>query len=547
MQQTKDSSLEADRNQKGVILLAFVESGEASPEALLAPLRAGAGASFEATILPPPHDSRTLNQAIKLHAQKDIVLVNPILQIKTKDWLLKFQALAAQTSQLGVIGVKIFDRAGLIYSCGRSIVSRFGLTEHLALIGHGESDAEDFQQFREVDTVLPWLCYIRREAYDQAGGFDEQFMAVSSRAGWPPWLEQDDFCLSVRAAGFTVGVEPSIEAFHPQAAQDAHFTALYENRTVPPLVIYDERVANLWRKKWRWHPTHPDLNAVRERWIDSKICWRIGKRLLDTLEVEAPLVDLLLVTRDNLSVLQQTLACLRQTSYRPLRFWIHVNGSSDGTANYLQELAKDFPFPLHFIEVPVNLGYTPAFNWLLHLSDAPLVAKLDDDIEVSAGWLNQLAERLRAYPYAAAVGAKIVQMEDFKKILWADYRVNPRPVTHADEQDEGQFDYLSRTVGNMGCCLLYRRRAIDLVGPFDISLNPVSWDDLDHQIALWAAGYDVLYDGKVVVKHPLKPWRDQCRRAMKNTCGNGYKVQIKWGSGSLAILDQSLEAGRHLD
>ena len=255
-----------------------------------------------------------------------------------------------------------------------------------------------------------------------------------------------------------------------------------------------------------------------------------------------------MVTRNNLDLLRRTLDSLVKTKYAPMRLWVHLNGSTDASRDYLARQQAECSFPILWSESPVNIGHAPAVNWLLGLGEAPLIAKLDDDIEFEPDWLARLVARLRDNPYAGAVGTKVVNLDAPKTIQWADYRFWPRPDNHQNEKDEGQFDYLSRTIANMGCCIVYRRKAVELAGPYDISLNPNSWDDLDHQVALWKSGYEVLYDGMMVVRHPHKPLRDRCRRALGNTLGNGYKVAIKWGPGALQALDESLDlGGRRLD
>jgi GT2 family glycosyltransferase len=496
----------------------------------------------------PNGGTGALNKAMAESPEDDIVWTVPQIRIETEGWLRQLQASVKSIPNWGVVGAKIFDPTGLIYSCGRLIVSPFGIHEHLANIGHGESDAAKFKGLTEVDSVLPWLCYLRREAIDAAGGFDELFGAIPSSPGHPAWLENDDFCLSIRSRGFSIHVDSAVRTTHPDATTNTKLEALYQKAATSPLDPIDHRVVNVWRKKWRWHPGNPDLRAVREKWLETPICWRIGPALLDNWKTAEPAIDVIMVTRNNLDLLRGTLDSLMKTKYAPMQLWVHLNGSTDASRDYLEQRKSECPFPIHLSESPVNIGHAPAVNWLLGMGEAPLIAKLDDDIEFAPDGLTRLVTRLRDNPYAGAVGTKVVNVDAPQTIQWADYRIWPHVENHQNEKDDGQFDYLSRTIANMGCCILYRRKAIQAAGPYDISLNPNSWDDLDHQVAIWKAGYEVLYDGQVAVRHPYKPLRDQCRRALGNTLGNGYKVAIKWGPGAMQALDESLDqGGRRLD
>jgi len=507
----------------------------------------GQTAGMPCQIVPVPGAALSLNAAMREAGKTDIVIAIPGLHLVTPEWLVKLQARIEADPKLGAVGPKFFDRAGLIYSCGRSVISRFGMREHLSNLGFGESDTLRFQRFTEADALLPWVIYLRREALDAAGGgFDEQLARLPVTGPTrPPRMESDDLCLAMRAKGFSVAVDPFIGAVNANSDTYNDLKALTAETPAPET---DAHIVNFWRKKWRWHPDYPELHEIRAKWGETPLCWRIGKTLLDAWDEPEPRVDLLLVTRNNLNLLKPMLESLAGTAYGNARLWLHLNGSTDGSQAHLEKLRDSgYPFPIHLAESPVNIGYPPAMNWLLHLSDAPLVAKLDDDIEIEPDWLSKMVARLRAHPYAGVVGAKVVNFDDPTVIQWADYRIWPRVNNHAREKDEGQFNYCVRTTANMGCCALYRRKVFATAGDFDIGLNPVSWDDLDHQIAVWAAGYDVLYDGGITVKHPYKPLRDLCKRVYNNQLGNGLKAHRKWGVGAFQALDKGLDlAGRAL-
>jgi len=519
-------------------------------------LRESAGVPVE--VIPVPGGPAALREA--LLARKDgphraVVVVDPAVGIATKAWLPLLLKRLEADPKLAVVGPKVYDRHGLILSCGRTVVSPLGMRDHFANIGFGESEAEKFGRFAEVDALLPWLFVVRTETLEamakEADPLGPALAAAALPEASPFSLFGDDFCLSARAAGFTVAVEPAVLAVNVHRSVFDELNRLLVPGAVPDL---DERTINLWKKKWRWNPLWPDLHAVRARWAETPVCWRIGKTLLDDWKGEThPPVDLLMITRNNVSLLEKTLASLAATRYPDpsrCRLYILLNGDTAGSRAKIEEIGsrgggRSFPFPIEVIELPVNLGFPAAFNWLLALGTAPLVAKLDDDIELEPDWLEKMTARLHAHPYAGAVGGKVLNNDDPETIQWAEYRLWPGGINHQGTKDEGQFNRLSRTIANMGCCVLYRRKAFDKAGGIDISLTPGSWDDLDHQIAVRVAGYDVLFDGTVSIRHPFKRLRDHCRRTRGNMMGNGTKVNAKWGPGAFQMIDRGLdEAGR---
>jgi N-acetylglucosaminyl-diphospho-decaprenol L-rhamnosyltransferase len=57
-----------------------------------------------------------------------------------------------------------------------------------------------------IDQPAGAFFMFRRTAWQQLGGFDEQF--------WPIWFEDVDFCARLRSAGFSVRYQPAARAFH---------------------------------------------------------------------------------------------------------------------------------------------------------------------------------------------------------------------------------------------------------------------------------------------------------------------------------------------
>jgi N-acetylglucosaminyl-diphospho-decaprenol L-rhamnosyltransferase len=57
-----------------------------------------------------------------------------------------------------------------------------------------------------IDQPAGAFFMFRRTAWQQLGGFDDQF--------WPVWFEDVDFCARLRSAGFSVRYQPAARAFH---------------------------------------------------------------------------------------------------------------------------------------------------------------------------------------------------------------------------------------------------------------------------------------------------------------------------------------------
>ncbi|HFB52652.1 MAG TPA: glycosyltransferase, partial [Anaerolineae bacterium] len=153
----------------------------------------------------------------------------------------------------------------------------------------------------------------------------------------------------------------------------------------------------------------------------------------------------------------------------------------------------------------------------------------------------------REYPYAGVVGPKVVYLDNPETIQFADYRWYPEHIEHRGERDVGQYNFLSRTSHVIGCCMLYRRSVFARAGVFDIRFSPSQVEDPDHHFSVMAAGYDILFDGRITVKHPLTAGRKPSAAAAANSYGNFIKMEGKWGKEIFKILETGLDkSGRIL-
>ncbi|MEM9444968.1 MAG: glycosyltransferase [Verrucomicrobiota bacterium] len=478
---------------------------------------------------------KEINDQISQIAVDHFAVMSERIAIHQKMWLKALRLVLEENRGVAAVGVKTVDLRGLIISCGRNVVSYLGMREIFANIGYGEADGAHYASQREVDSVFGSLLLINKKAFQEVGGFDRGFEKLQRSCKSQPNLVLDDFCLSARELGYEIWVEPEVLV-------SSDIADTWEVLSKPELCNQlDDRVVNMWQKKWHWHPDFPDLEQIRNTWPTGKVCWRIGKNLEDEWKADEPLVDILIVTRNNKAMLERTIDCLAQTDYPNFKVFILFNGAGDDSPEMLWEKRKQLPFEVNTLTTKVNIGLPAAMNWLVAETSSPLVARLDDDIQMGSDWLKRLVEDLRQNRYAGAVGCKIVCEDDERKLLWADYRLWPRPNTHQLEPDDGQFEHLVPTIANMGCCMLYRRKALEKAGPIDIAFSPISWEDLEYQLTLRRVGYDVLFDGRVKVKHPWKAFRDSCKSSRCNVLGNGTKVHIKWGPGIFEVIDRGID------
>jgi len=218
-------------------------------------------------------------------------------------------------------------------------------------------------------------------------------------------------------------------------------------------------------------------------------------RLLSTVS-KAEKVSIIIGTRNNCAFLRRALETL--FDYTPPGFELIVvnNASEDGTDILLQSVA--YPH-LKVINNRSNRGFAAFNNQGLRLATRPYVLFLNDDVELTPGWLEPLIEMLDQHPKVGAVGSRLLYPDgriqhDGKMFLQKDLLPYHVSIGGPPGEDERPVEVDTLT----GACLIGRR---ELVG-FDEDYRRGYYEDTDMCLRIKERGYGlVLHRGSVVIHH----------------------------------------------
>jgi GT2 family glycosyltransferase len=194
--------------------------------------------------------------------------------------------------------------------------------------------------------------------------------------------------------------------------------------------------------------------------------------------------------------LGQCLRALSEQTSPPAEVIIVDNGSSDGSL----ELVTDVP-GARIIELHRNTGFANAVNVGIEAARSEAVALLNTDVILDPDWIRRTSARLDADPGLAAVGCKMLQMDDPTRIYdTGDFlrRDGACEQRGRFDPDEGRFDTAEEIFAPCAGAALYRRDAVLAAGGFDVRLFSYL-EDVELGLRLRLAGWRCWYEPVVAL------------------------------------------------
>jgi len=202
----------------------------------------------------------------------------------------------------------------------------------------------------------------------------------------------------------------------------------------------------------------------------------------------------------------ETLECIASvlaSRYAPLDVWLVDNASR---APALAEVARRHP-QVHTIANPRNLGYAGGNNVGIQAAldaGAAWVLVLNNDARLHPDTIEELVAVARRDPAIAAVGAKVLRLEDPSRLWMAygevTYRQSLVRLVGENALDGAAFAAERDVPWVSGCAILLARNALESIGPFDEEFFAY------HEEVDWCAtarehGLRVVFAPRAVVEH----------------------------------------------
>jgi GT2 family glycosyltransferase len=190
-------------------------------------------------------------------------------------------------------------------------------------------------------------------------------------------------------------------------------------------------------------------------------------------EIDTPRFSVVIPNYNGLIYLQDCFNSLRKSNYPNLEIILVDNGSTDESVAFVEQ---NFP-EVKIIRSDTNLSYSGGSNLGIQHATGKYVVLLNNDTEVTPGWLNPLLEEFESDSQLAACQPKILSMSDHAMFEYAGaaggfmdrlgYPFLRGRIFDTLEKDDGQYDDPIDLFWTSGAAMAIRKQVLDESGLLD--------------------------------------------------------------------------------
>lgn len=214
---------------------------------------------------------------------------------------------------------------------------------------------------------------------------------------------------------------------------------------------------------------------------------------------EAPDVSVIIPVHGKLA---WTIACLRSIASHPTDVSLEVivvdDASPDDTANVLVRVEG-----LRLLRNEVNLGFVGSSNAGAVAARGRYLLFLNNDTQVTPGWLDRLVQTFVEEPRCGIVGSRLVypdgRLQEAGGLVYADAQA--WNVGRFENCEDPRYLFRRNVDYVSGASLMIKSSLFERIGGFDTRYAPAYCEDMDLAFAVRNSGQRVIYEPASLIVH----------------------------------------------
>ncbi len=267
---------------------------------------------------------------------------------------------------------------------------------------------------------------------------------------------------------------------------------------------FAEKVVDLYQNKDLWENlSRGGKKLVSDKWNPDSI-----KREIKNIfaiyttsdEMELPIVSIIMLTFNALEFTKKCVESIQEYTKNPHEIIFVDNGSKDGTKKYLRQLIKKHQ-NYQLISNNKNQGFAEGNNQGVKKAKGKYILLLNNDVEVSNGWLESMVRSLELDEKIGMVGPitnMISGLQQVSQIDYTDQNGFHQFAQKVRQQNEGVITPRRRIAG---FAVLMEKMLYEEIGGFDTSFGTGNYEDDDLCLRVWEKGYAIMVDESTFIHH----------------------------------------------
>ncbi len=174
----------------------------------------------------------------------------------------------------------------------------------------------------------------------------------------------------------------------------------------------------------------------------------------------------------------------------------------DESSDYTVDIS-DYVENLTVVKNETNLGFLRTAEKGANESNSDFVVFLNNDTEVTTGWIDSLVDVFERFENVGMAGSKLIypngDLQEAGGLVWGNGK--PWNVGNGCNAEDPNYNYVRQADYVSGAAMMIRRSVWETVGGFSKEFIPAYYEDTDLAFKVRQAGYRTLYVPSSVVVH----------------------------------------------